>query len=107
MTTWRTISGCMAPRSPAPHGGVVATVGGELHQQGVHEELGRPVRIAPEQIPAPERMRALDGAPDVRIRARAVVDRLQEARGPARPVREARIAGDARETEPLRRGLGV
>src|SRR5256886_7952918 len=39
----------------------------ELHQQRIHEELGRPVRIAAEEIPAPDGVRAFDRAPDPRI----------------------------------------
>src|SRR2546425_11908533 len=89
----------MSWASPAPDGDAVAAVVGELHQQRIHEELGRPVRIAAEEIPAPDGVRAFDRAPDPRIAGCAVVDRFEEPRGLARAVPKPPVAGDASEAE--------
>src|SRR5262249_14817427 len=105
--TWRTISGCMSSPSPAPDRGAVDAIRGQLHQKGIHEELDRPVRIAAEEIPAPDRVRALHRAADARIAARAVVDRFEEPRGAARAIGKTPVAGNVGEAEPLHRHLGV
>src|SRR6266851_264997 len=78
-----------------------------LEEQGVHEELDRPVRIGAEEVPSPDGMRPFDRPAHVRVACAAVLQGLEEAVRPERRLEERPLLAARVEPEPLGSDLGI